>query len=477
MSLAHLHIDSTFLEDNQNDIIIAQLKDANGHGAFVFRFPMCRNHSDIAVYYLEAAFVGQLLYSLDNNVSYTEKPDNHYDLLYIYSFKVNSYEKMNEVLDTLRSLLSDDCMEKPIDDLEDFRDRCGKQRVAFPDLVDSYFANELGSSYDWVDDYRDDIYSEHPEWAYHCWLSASSPECAYPLYVSPNFWLMPSGVNFRTALEVASDIDAKNINLEVVQSRFVFENTIYLLGNGKTALISELLHMQTLEVASIVFPLEYDHISVYLSRLPEIHHFYISGNMDFLVCEGSTFTYILFRGDFSFATTKQLKYIRNSAEGWIKGFSAQAGLLFEYKCDWTLLNDETFELLCYDLTRRDGRFPPSRVKKMGHSKSRDGGRDIIAYTATRLGSSPKEWLIQCKYSSTKKSLGRNSIQLSELIDEYMPAGIIVATNLIVDAGLHDKSKSISENRSIEVEVWDGLEIERRVNQNPDLYKLYFVSRA
>ena len=114
---------------------------------------------------------------------------------------------------------------------------------------------------------------------------------------------------------------------------------------------------------------------------------------------------------------------------------------------------------------------------MGLAKSRDGGRDILAYTHSRPGAAPQRWLAQCKYSAVKKTLGRNSVQLAELIDEYSPAGVIIATNLIVDAGLHDKTESIAQNRRVKIEVWDVLEIERRLNRYPDLYKYYFAKKV
>lgn len=476
MTNTPLNIDVIFLEENSNFEIKAQLKKSNGHGSFLFHFPACYNHSDIAEYYLEVAFIGQLLRCIDTNASYTESSDGYTGAIYTFSFCVQSYEKVDDVFKILKQLLSEENLE-PLGELEDFRDVLGKQPVAFPDLIDFYYANMVGSNYDWLDDYRDEAYLQHPEWAYHCWLSAKSPECGYPLYVSPKFWLMPSGIDFRTALRSVSDIDTNDICMESVQNRFAFEENICLLGKYKTAVISEFLHLQILEIASIVFPVEYDPGSSYWSRIPAMQSFSISCNMDFLICEGDTFTYILFREDFLFATTKQLRDIRKHIEKWFKGLSSQAELLLEYRCDWAILTDDSFELVCYDLARRDGRFVPSKVKKMGLAKSRDGGRDILAYTPARPGATPQKWLIQCKHSLTKKTLGRNSIQLAELIDEYLPAGVIIATNLIGDAGLHDKAESIAQNRGVEIEVWDALELERQLNRNPDLYKRYFEGKS
>lgn len=472
MSSVPIHIDSELLEENSLQEIIAQLRHANGHGVVLFKLPMCRNHSDVAEYYLEAAFIGQLLHSIDTDVSCTEESDGYYGSIYTFSFFVHSYEKMEEILETLKSLLSEEHLE-PTEEIDDFCDTFGKQKIAFPDFVDSYYANMLGSNYDWLDDYRDEIYAQHPEWAYHCWLSARSPECGYPLYVSPKFWLLPAHGRIRKILKFVPDIESQTITTENIRETFTLENDIYLLGAGKTAMIPKWLHLQILEIASIVFPVEYNPGTMYWKRLPTIKHFLLSTNLDFIVCYGNTFTYILFRDEFSIANSKKLKTIRTQIEALFKKFSSQAGLLLQYKCNWKLLDDEKFELVCCALAQRDGRFPPQKVKKMGLAKSRDGGRDIIACTYSRPGSNPQRWLIQCKYSLAKKSLGGNAIQLGDLIDEYTPDGIIIATNLIINSSLHDKADKIAKSRNVEIELWDALEIERLLNINVDLYDYYF----
>lgn len=472
MNHSPLKITSSFWDKDADQDVETLLSQHGGYGCLFFNFPMCRNHSDIAGYYLEAAFIGEILQSVADDVSYVEEPDGYYGSTYIFSFHVLSYDNVSEIFEILGQLLSEENYEPP-DELEDFRDALGKQKITFPDLIDSYYANMLGSNYDWPDDYRDEVYTVHPEWAYHCWRSARSPECGYPLYVSPDFWLIPAGADILNALKFVPDINLNDLSYEHINSKFAFKSNICLLGIGKTLVLSEYLHSQILEIASIVFPVEYDPGSSNWSRLPTAQRFKISQNIDFLVCEGNTFTYILFRENFSLANLKQLAGIQEHVAGWLKGLSFQAELRLEYKCNWELLNDEDFELVCYDLVRRDGRFVSSKVKKMGLAKSRDGGRDIIAYTPSRLGTEAKKWLIQCKHSLTKKTLGRNAIQLAELIDEYSPEGIIVATDLIVDAGLHDKIERIEQNRGIKIEVWDALEIERLLNKNHDLYNYHF----
>jgi len=480
MSSRPLKIDDLLFDSKSNQEIETLLREAGGRGVLIFDFPECYNHSDIAVYYLEVAFIGELLHSIDSGVSLkTAKSKISYGLSYQFAFKVTDYEQAVRAFTVLRGIWPDydDGESYPNEAIDRFLDSLNSKKPAFPDLVDSYYANHIGSSYDWLDEYRDGTYSRHPEWAYHCWLSAKSTECGYPLYISPSFWMMPAGVDFRNAIRLASDIDDPDTSLELVENRFAFEGITCLLGSGKTAVINEWFYMQLLEIASIIFPVDYDPGNSMWSRLPSPRRFHISDSRDFLVCEGNTFTYILFRENFSFATQEELTVLRKYFERYHRGLSFQSGFLLEYKCDWSVLNDESFEVVCYDLIRRDGRFKPSKVTKMGLAKSRDGGRDIIAYTHSRHGTLPEKWLIQCKHSLSKKSLGRNAVQLAELIDEYAPVGVILATNLLVDAGMHDKAERVSQNRGIEIEIWDGLELERRVNQNPDIYQRYFEATS
>jgi hypothetical protein len=470
-------IDQNIFETRTDEEIISLIQLSLGRAVLCCEFQECYNHADIAHNYLELAFIGEVLSSLGSKVALkTVKAKNHYGVTYQFKFTVESKDKSGQLVDILRRIMSecdDMSLLEPVDEFYDFVDSLNTQPTAFPELVDSYYANHLGSNYDWLDEYRDEVYSKNPEWAYHCWLSARSFDCGFPLYTSPKFWMLPAEADFRLALRLASDVEDCDARLKLVKDSLSYEGSLILLGQGEAGLICEQFHSQLLEVASIVFPVEYDPGDIYWSRLPSIKQYFFSMNNDFLVVEGETFTCIVFRGDFLFANRTLLEELRERFKQLYQTFGSQAGLSLEYSCNWAKIDDERFELICYDLMRRDGRFVPSKVRKMGLARSRDGGRDIVAYTHNRPGLPPEKWIVQCKLSLSKKSLGRNDVNLPDLVDEYVPSGVIIATNLIVDAGMYDKADRIAKSRGVEIEMWDGLEIERLVNRSLDLFQRYF----
>lgn len=49
----------------------------------------------------------------------------------------------------------------------------------------------------------------------------------------------------------------------------------------------------------------------------------------------------------------------------------------DISCPWHQLDDEQFEQLCYDIITK--KHHPIEIHKIGKSRSRDGGRDIVFY--------------------------------------------------------------------------------------------------
>jgi hypothetical protein len=134
------------------------------------------------------------------------------------------------------------------------------------------------------------------------------------------------------------------------------------------------------------------------------------------------------------------------------------------KLNWSKFDDEQFEHLCYDIVLMSERFNPDTARKMGKSRSRDGGRDIEIYTRTRLNLPEKKWIVQCKFSKGDKALAGSKVSVSDVIDEYNVQGFCVMTNTLIDSTLHDKLERVAQNRHIEFDEWDILRIERTLSR-------------
>ncbi|QEE24192.1 restriction endonuclease [Rhodanobacter glycinis] len=143
--------------------------------------------------------------------------------------------------------------------------------------------------------------------------------------------------------------------------------------------------------------------------------------------------------------------------------------------DWTRFDDETFEELCYDLVYHDPRFDKATIRKMGKSRSRDGGRDITAMTRVVIGQSPRKFIFQCKAMAPQRSLSTSNLgSMSDVIDQYGAEGYVVMTCGYIDATVFDRLDAIAATRSLEIITWSRFEIERFLSRRPSLLARYIA---
>ena len=143
------------------------------------------------------------------------------------------------------------------------------------------------------------------------------------------------------------------------------------------------------------------------------------------------------------------------------------------RCDWATLDDEDFERLCCDVLAESGQLEPNSVRKMGKSRSRDGGRDIEAQSRVQVGGLSKMWLYQCKAILPGAALPGSRVQVADVVDQYGADGFGVMTTGLVDATLWDKLKAISKNRGIDYDVWDQIRLERFLAEHREIKDRYF----
>ncbi|MFO5527649.1 MAG: pentapeptide repeat-containing protein [Cuspidothrix sp.] len=146
----------------------------------------------------------------------------------------------------------------------------------------------------------------------------------------------------------------------------------------------------------------------------------------------------------------------------------------DISCSWNQINDEQFEELCYDILIKQHNLKFTNIDKIGNSRSRDGGRDIVFYKGVDINKKPIKWIAQCKLKSDKRSLG--SSQVTDILDMLLAKeakGFCIMTSSIIDATLHDKLDDLRDKIGIQVEKWSYLEIERFLAEHPEIKARYF----
>ena len=146
---------------------------------------------------------------------------------------------------------------------------------------------------------------------------------------------------------------------------------------------------------------------------------------------------------------------------------------------WETLDDELFEQLCYDYLYAQPLFDSNRLEKIGKSRSRDGGRDIVAWTnpAPPMLRPPVKYIFQCKHIKADASLTPRHFQsVSDVIEQYGAGGYGIMCSGYIDATLHDRVDAIAAGRSIDVRKVDRFQLERFLYRRPHLVERYFRDR-
>jgi hypothetical protein len=159
----------------------------------------------------------------------------------------------------------------------------------------------------------------------------------------------------------------------------------------------------------------------------------------------------------------------------IFGFVGEfAGVTKSVNLSWENFDDEKFESLCYDIIYHNPKFDNQTIRKMGKSRSRDGGRDIVVHTKERPGSPKKMFIFQCKFTKAGSSLTTQKVEnISDTVVQYKAKGYGVMTPVVIDSALYDRIDAICDNFKIESDNWSILEIERFISRHPKLKERHF----
>ncbi|NIK00360.1 restriction endonuclease [Xanthomonas cannabis] len=157
--------------------------------------------------------------------------------------------------------------------------------------------------------------------------------------------------------------------------------------------------------------------------------------------------------------------------------STATGSVLSFKCDWTKLDDEAFEELCYQLIFDNPKFDSDTIRKLGKSRSRDGGRDIVVCEApVGVRVAPRKWIFQCKLVTKGSSLGAaRLLDIGDMLEQYGAQGFGVITSAQMDATLYDKLDSICSKRRVEQYHLSVMELERALGRNRRVRQKFFPS--
>ena len=95
----------------------------------------------------------------------------------------------------------------------------------------------------------------------------------------------------------------------------------------------------------------------------------------------------------------------------------------------------------------------------------------------RLGKPPVKWIAPCKLIRDGGSLSSKKVEVSDTVDQYGAGGFCVMTSGVIDSTLYDKLDGIARNRSMQVDTWSKLELERFLIRHPVVYQRYFKNQT
>jgi hypothetical protein len=433
----------------------------------------CQSSIDVMQDHLEMAFI------LEKLLQYAEitRYERHYNtfpplILATLIPNQNNITQLTKELCNISILKAEDIepdredLEDIIIDINEFEENVEQITFKFWNEIEDYYANyvnqgiyELASEFAENDD--DDEYlpcfKNNPEWQYGFWKNHLPRVPKESVYFSSFCWIIKDDVNVDFILSKYSGIN-----------EFVFDNA---------TIIDKLLinDFAAIDVNS------FDSFNKAITCIDKLqgHHsdnytFQISRNIDIVKINYSGYFIIYF--DFKSLREDAIRALYNKTAILKEKLSNLLGISNDISPNWALLTDESFEELCYDIICNDIRFDNTTIRKMGKSKSRDGGRDIVVWTKPQIGESPKKYIIQCKLTQLPSLTKSKMNNASNVIIEYNADGYMIMTNAVIDSALYDMLDGFARHEKMQVktkEQYDKFRLEKYLYGHPELEQKYF----
>lgn len=423
-------------------------------------------------------------------------------------------KKLADCLICFSAFFTDGIDELPQEDKFSFYDKIDeyelnleKQCFVFPELINDYWANlingayfEMALEYYSEDEFFKETYKRYPEHRYGFWKNPFSKEYNETLYFSTEGWIIPPKSNTNNALKIYSDFE-HDLTIEKAEvlnykGSYVIVSCSSAVWLNKGSLLNSILCTEKILLRNhgeqlLITPAEssdeaqfsgypgdpLQEAESYNSRLnlldSEKFQYYLSEFGDLILVEYLGFSYVFFtRNILSFEELKDLDEYLNPVYSKIQSLIGQS---CTENCKWDYLDDDVFEELCYDIIYCHPKFDSSTIQKMGKSRSRDGGRDIIVKTRKTQTSNSELFIFQCKFYNSSNSLSASKLpNAGNVIMQYGAKGYGIFTSAVIDSTLYDMLDGFERNMKIDTSIrWSKYELERFLNRNKKLKEKYF----
>lgn len=391
----------------------------------------------------------------------------------------------------------------------EYKDALIENKFQFPELIDHYYSNLITATYDQYPELGKEGIEVYPHRKFGFWRSVTCKQLGYQVFESSELigaWIITTETKVSELLskymEADTHIEFEKANLLTINNRS------YLLGT------SEIIHFQmgSLLLARMCgdsmawdwdlnLPFmgmtnwftrnfmdryyeseEYDH---WISKMKKIDpdfasknqsqmkmRFFLSTNGEFSLAIDTHYQYLLWNGEKLDHPTRMK--ITEEFNDLAASLFKVSGIQTDITCQWNELDDEQFEELCYDVIYHNSRYNSASIRKMGKSRSRDGGRDIVVHTNKTPYKPPQKFIFQCKLVKSESSLSAQKVQdISDLIEQYDADGYGVMTSAVIDATLYDKLDALAGRKNIVTQTYSIYELERFLARYPNIKAKYF----
>lgn len=457
------------------------LKENNSGFIFQKNLERARHYSDLAITYLEGSYVCEKVAELGETRKFKIDWKSSYHPIAQFEIIPNELEKLHELIYNFCIALSGEDEEETLgwmEGIREYEDSLRTIKLKFPDLADDYFANlingaynEYETTYDDPEEFRSSILKQNPEHLFGFWKCMYSNSLQQDFYVSDESWIIPPKSNFKQILKKHSSIKKTDYRIGHI---FSLNGDYYIITDNYILSISFPALVKALQCVSYVFHEERNLYNQFNWL------YYLNGNYKISVSDFAGFVLFRINGyriilwDQYKLTFSDINFLNKSATTIFRTMSSLIGLQDSITCDWTQLDDESFEELCYDIIYYDPRFDIKTIRKMGKSRSRDNGRDIVVYTHERTGYKPEKFIFQCKLIKSNSSLTATKVlDISDIIEQHEADGYGIFTSGVIDATLFDKIDKIASRRKLKTALSSKYELERDLAMLPQLKNRYF----